>query len=73
MLTILAGMSVVWNEGHLPALTPDAIRNSELSGLTKAVGLMNEQVDLGQFSSSDPSSGDLGQEGAMRFLMVRTQ
>jgi len=40
-------------------LVTDTIRESKLPGLTKAVGLMNEQADLGQFLSSDPKGRQL--------------
>jgi len=57
---VLHNVGNVLNSVNVSAsLVTDTIRESKLPGLTKAVGLMNEQADLGQFLSSDPKGRQL--------------
>ncbi len=57
---VLHNVGNVLNSVNVSArLVTDALRKSRLPGLTKAVGLMIEQADLGQFLSSDPKGRQL--------------
>jgi PAS domain S-box-containing protein len=57
---VLHNVGNVLNSVNVSAsLVIDTIRESKLPGLSKAVGLMSEQTDLGQFLSSDPKGRQL--------------
>ena len=57
---VLHNVGNVLNSVNVSAsLVTDTIRQSKLPGLTKAVTLMGEQADLGQFLSSNPKGAQL--------------